>query len=299
MAWMASNLYLRTEDHTAAVDSLAALLALEDRRADQSGVLDPPPPLLVSPPLGGWLAITGGRGWFGELGWAAAELSRRAGGALAVSAELIGNSYAYRLSEHEHGAERVRVCKPDDGAFSGAPRDRTEMIRYCDAEREVYEQLIRLGVPPPLAAIGTSPLGHGAASELLGEGTSLAPAADGIERSPLEVRVVPFKGEDPPVIPCAMGTDFGVMLFEDRYVEGRPNSAALDRLLEIEEEILARARRARPGSELTLTVTYHGGIHQGTLDEMLRQRGRPTAAHVERGDRIPWWQFWRHFGRMR
>jgi len=299
MAWMASNLFLKSEDPGAAVEALVALLGRLDERADQSGVLDPPPPLLVAPPLDGWIAITGGRGWFRDLSWAARELSKRMGGAPGVSVEIIGNSYAYRISEHERGDARPQVCKPDEGAFAGEPRDQAEMARYCDAEREAYEHLRRLGVPASLCVIGTAPLGHATTSEVLGEGTRVEPVEGGVERSGVEVRVAPFTGDDPPVIPCATGTDFGLMLFEDRYVEGRPNSAALDRLLEIEEEILARAKRARPGSELTLTVTYHGGIHQAILDEMLRKRGRPTAAHVERGERIPWWQFWRHFGKMR
>jgi hypothetical protein len=102
------------------------------------------------------------------------------------------------------------------------------------------------------------------------------------------------------VLPTGTSQDFGLMLFDDRYVEGRPTLAAVDRLLAIEEEILARARRVEPKVEVTLTVTYHAGIHQGLLDEMLRRRGRPTAAHLDRGEgRPPWWQFWRHFGRMR
>ncbi len=90
------------------------------------------------------------------------------------------------------------------------------------------------------------------------------------------------------------------MLFEDRYVEGRPSRAAVDRLLAIEDEILARARRACPDAkQVSLTVTYHGGAYQDLLDTELQARGRPTAAHLERGDRVPWWQFWRHFGRLR
>ncbi len=298
MAWMAANLYLQSEDHDAAVAALEAILAEREQRADQTGLLDPPPPLLISPAREGWLAVSGGRGWFRELGWAAAELSRRVG-ARCLSVELIGNSYAYRLSEHERGEAREQVCKPGEAAFAGEPSDRAEMIRYCDAEREVYERLRRAGIPAPLCVLGTAPIGYRSPGELLGEGTLLRPEEEGAERTRLEVRAVPFAGEDPPVIPCSTGTDFGLMLFEDRYVEGRPNGAALDRLLEIEEEILARAKRARPGGEITLTVTYHGGIHQGELDELLRKRGRPTAAHVERGERIAWWQFWRHFGRMR
>ena len=298
MAWMAGNIYLGTGDATAAVKAAESLLASPVHAADPEGLLDAPAPLVVSPAHEGWIAITGARGFFDELPWVAAELSR-ACGVRAVSCELIGNSYALRLCRYEAGESRKEQRTPEAG-WAGGTAELAEMPTYDDAEKLALQGLRESGVPTALAVLGTCPLAQPARRMIsLGEGTSLRRPGAGPTAQPVEVRTPELPGDDPPVLPTGQSQDFGLMLFEDRYVEGRPTLAAVDRLLAIEEEILARARRACPeAQQVSLTVTYHAGAHQDLLDGELRARGRPTAAHLERGDRVPWWQFWRHFGRL-
>jgi hypothetical protein len=298
MAWMTSHLFVHCDEAAAVADALVDLLARTDHRADHEGILDPPAPLLVSPPHEGWVAVTGARAWLESLPWAARELSRLQS-AHAVSCELIGNSYSLRLGEFSDGQEQRLLCSPEH-AWAGATDEVAAMPMYEDMERQTYVLLTGLGIPPSLVTIGAAPLGFDHLPALgLGTGIVLGPHSDGpAARSGTEVQVRPFSGGDPPVVPTGTTSDFGLMLFDERYVEGKPTRAALDRLLEIEEALLARAKRAVPEADVTLTVTYHGGLHEGLMDEMLRARGRPTAAHVERGDRRPWWQFWRHLGRV-
>jgi hypothetical protein len=309
MAWMAGNIYLSTSDVAAVVKAAEGLLASPAHAADPENLLDAPAPLVVSPAYEGWIAITGARGFFDELPWVAAELSRVCG-VRSVSCELIGNSYALRLATFESGERKHEKRTPEAG-WSGGTAELAEMPVYEDAEKLALQGLREAGLPTPLAVIGTCPLAQPARRIIsLGEGTSLRrPGADstaesgvgsrGATKAPVEVRAPELPGNDPPVLPTGTGQDFGLMLFEDRYVEGRPTLVAVDRLISIEEDILTRAKRACPEAQVSLTVTYHGGSHQDVLDEELRARGRPTAAHLERGDRVPWWQFWRHFGRLR
>lgn len=298
MAWMASNIYLRTKAPQVVVQTLVELLASPVHSADPEGLLDAPPPLVVSPEHEGWIAVTGARAFFDDLPWLAAELSRRCQ-ARALSCELIGNSYAMRFSSFEAG-ERLEGQHTPRAAWRGDMSELAEMPLYEDAERLAFEALRAAGVPLPLATIATCPLSVPARRVIsLGEGTSLRRPGPQPVSETVEVRAPETSGEDPPVLPTGTSHDFGLMLFEDRYVEGRPSAASVDRLLAIEEEILARARRACPGAQVSLTVTYHAGAHQDLLDGELQARGRPTAAHLERGERVPWWQFWRYLGRLR
>jgi hypothetical protein len=296
MAWMAGNIYLNTSDVAAVVKAAESLLASPAHAADPENLLDAPAPLVVSPAHEGWIALTGARGFFDELPWVAAELSR-ACGVRAVSCELIGNSYALRLASFEAGERKQEKRTPEAGWSGGTL---AEMPVYEDAEKLAMQGLREAGVPAALVAIGTAPLAQPARRVIsLGEGMSLRRPDAGSTPQQVEVRAPELPGNDPPVLPTSTGQDFGLTLFEDRYVEGRPTLVAVDRLMSIEEDLLARAKRACPGAQVSLTVTYHGGRHQDVLDEELRARGRPTAAHLERGDRVPWWQFWRHFGRLR
>ena len=89
------------------------------------------------------------------------------------------------------------------------------------------------------------------------------------------------------------------MLFEERYVEGAPEQQALARLLEIEDELLARAKRAAPAEEVTLTVSYYTAAHQERLNNMLQQQDRLNLNKDQRLKRAPWWTFWRFFGRLK
>jgi len=297
MAWMSSHLFVRSIEHDQVVDAVAELVAQPDHRASQEGLLDAPGPVVVSPPHEGWTAVCGARAWIDDLVWAAARLST-ACRCLVVSCEILGNAYRLRLSEHEGGAQR-RVLRTPEGGWLDQPDGASAMPRYDDVELLAWRSLRELGIAAPLVVLGTAPLGYASRPPLaLGEAVRLAPGAT-VERSRAPLSTVPFEGDDPPVLPAEASSDFGLTLFERRYVEGKPSDAAVDRLLQIEDDFLARAKRARPEAQVSLTVTYHGGEHQEALDDLLRARGRPTAAYGERGERTPWWQFWRYFGRLR
>jgi hypothetical protein len=294
MAWMASHIFFQLNDQTVLVEAVQELLG----RTPRSSESDPPEPFWIGPPHEGWIAITGVRGWLDDLPRDSQELSA-AGHCRALCCEIFGNCYRLRLSEFSAG-EKVRIIKTPGEGWDEDPGEAALMPLYEDAERMAYTALREAGVPPSLITLGTSPLGYAARSALeLGRAVRLFPVEGKMERSEQVLRVVPFEGDEPPVLPCEMGRDFGLMLFETRYVEGRPSTGTVERLLQIEETFLARARRAQPEDDLTLTVMYHTGVYQNELDALLRARGRPTATYAERGERVPWWQFWRFVGRLR
>jgi hypothetical protein len=299
MAWMSSHLFVRSADHTAVTEAVACVLARPEHHASHEGLLDPPGPIVVSPALDGWIAICGARAWIDDLVWAARQLST-ACDTLAVSCEILGNSYRLRLSEQERGIERTLKRTPPTGWLDQEEPAPGEMPIHEDVELDAYHALRERQIPAPLITLGTAPLGYGAERMRdLGEGTRLCPGSEGIAREQAAVRAADFAGDDPPVVPGEVSQDFGLMLFESRYVEGKASDGSVDRLVQIEEELLARAKRARPEANVSLTITYYGGLDQDRLDDLLRARGRPTAAYAERGDRARWWEFWRYFGRLR
>ena len=296
MAWMASNIYIKSDDHAAVVAAAKELLGDEGHRADHTGLLDPPGPLVVSPPLSGWTAVTGARAWFDDPTWAAGELSA-ACDATVVSCDIIANSCRLCLAVYAPGQDPEVQRVPDHG-WEMDEAEPARMPLYEDTEKLAYERLVELSVPRPLIVIGTLPLGYPRATLDLGQGTRLRASDDGVKTDERAVKVVEFEGDDPPVLPTETTRDFGLMCFEDRYVEGRPGDAAVDRLLETEKDMLARAERAQPRQEVSLTVSYHASIHQDRMDELLRVRNR----HTLPSDQLmqpPWWQFWRYLGKFK
>ncbi len=297
MAWMASNIYIESDDHGAVVAAAEELLGDEGHRADHTGLLDPPGPLVVSPSLSGWTAVTGARAWFDDPAWAAEELSA-ACDACVVSCEIIANSARLCVARYAPGEEVDELRTPDHG-WDPDEDEPAQMPLYEDTEQLAYDRLVELSVPRPLIVIGTLPLGYPKATLDLGQGTRLRPADGGeVKSDERAVKVVDFEGDDPPVLPTEITRDFGLMCFEDRYLEGRPADDAVDRLLKIEKEVLARAERAQPRQDVSLTVSYHASIHQDRMDELLRVRNRHTLPS-EQLMRPPWWQFWRHLGKFK
>lgn len=296
MAWMACNLFVCCEEHDRVVNAVARLLQDAEHRADQAGLLDPPGPVLVSPALDGWVAVTGARGWLDDLVWAAGQLAE-ACDAAALSCEILGNSCRLRLSAHAPGQEVDTLQTPQHG-WDLDTSEPDAMPLYEDAEALAFRRLIEAGVPHPLVTIGARPQGYGTPTQELGKAASLLPAEQDVERATQELCVVPFEGDDPPVLPTETSADFGLMMFEDRYLDGPPGDEAVDRLLEIERQLLARAKRAKPRADVTVTVTYHVGVHQDRMDLLLRTRNRHTLP-ADQLMRPPWWQFWRYFGRAR
>jgi hypothetical protein len=302
MAWMATNLYVRSDAPAAVAGVLRELLGQPEQRADQEGLLDAPGPLIVSPALEGWVAVSGAGAWLRELPEAARTLSR-ACDTEAISCEIYGNCYRARLTTWTSGEEVLERLQEPRGDWSPEAAEPSSMPAYTDVEQLVYDRLRERGVPAPLAAIGTRPLGAPAERDLdPGEARTLTAAAEGVKEGAVTLRLPGFTGTDAPVLPVSISRDFGLMLFDERYVEGAPTPGALDRLIAVEEALLARARAVARAeereAEITLTVSYHGGIHQQKLDAMLRERSRHTLPSDQR-ERPPWWAFWRYFGRVR
>jgi hypothetical protein len=299
MAWMASSLFIHHDDHGAVTDAVARLLEDTRHRADQEGILDPPGPVLISAAHRGWIAILGASPWVNDLCWLGDQLSTSCQ-AKVVSAVILANCYRLRLATHEAGLTSLQLQTPETGWLHQA-EETQQMPLYEDVELRAWRELHQLQVPASLVLLGTCPLGAASLPEVaLGQGTQLTPGDAKVERGSLELKGLDYDREDPPVLPMDLSRDFGVMLFDIRYVEGRPTRQSLERLLQIEEEFLARALRAEPGANVSLTVTYHAGVYQDEVDYFLRARGHVTAAHTERGDHRPsWWQFWRYLGRLR
>ena len=296
MAWMASNIYINSEDHDAVVAAVGELLQNEEHRADHEGLLDPPGPVVVCPAHEGWVAVTGARAWFDDPVWAAKELCAALDAAV-VNCEIIGNSYRLCVSEHRPGENEQVFRTPDHGWDLSGDEPKT-MPEYEDTEQLAFDRLRELSVPLPLICIGTLPLGYPKATLDLGEGAGLRVSDGDLQQDERPIKVVEFEGDDPPVLPTETTRDFGLMCFEERYVEGRPGDDAVDRLLQIEKGMLARAERAQPQKDVSLTVSYHASIHQDQMDELLRVRNRHTLPS-EHLMRPPWWQFWRHQGKFR
>lgn len=304
MAWMASNIYVRSEDPAAVAGLLEARLGDPRACIDREGILDVPEPMVVSPPEGGWVAVIRAGAWLQDLPGVAEELARELG-RQALSLELVANCYRLRLRAFlPGGATGEGIQLPAEGWTDDrlAEPEPAEMPLYEDTEALAYGFLRDQGVPPRLVVLGAVPLGFDEADRApIGPGLALSHTAEGeLCRRELEVHGVPYASEDPPSLPTNISRDFGLMLFEERYVEGRPAQATLERLLEIEEQLLARARRAHrgPGPEITLTVTYCDPLHQDRLDALLRERDRHAAPAAGRSA-PPWWQFWRYFGLRR
>jgi hypothetical protein len=295
------------------------LLEGAPRFEHQAALLETPPaPLFISPPYEGWMVITGARPWGLELRTAAERLSQ-ACHTTAISCEIFGNCYRLRLSAYRNGQPDRHLCTPQDGwqeqsattsiamaqKKAAALADTAEMPLYDDAEQLAYETLLALEVPVPLMLMGTQPFGSAAKAALeVGPGTTLKPTAEGaaIPRDSLPLFLpapCPSAAADAPVLPTSVGQDFGLTLFEDRYVEGRPGPASLERLLQIEAALLARAQRAAPGAKVSLTLCYHAGIDQPRLEAMLRAKERPTLAATGDAPCRPWWAFWREWTKAR
>jgi hypothetical protein len=211
----------------------------------------------------------------------------------------VANSYRLRCSEQRDGQQRSVLQMPQEG-WGPEGADPAQMPLYEDVEARAHEFLTGHGVPLPLVAIGAAPLGCPEDRTLpLGQACWLAPGEAGVERRDGELAVAHFDSQHPPVLPTHVSSDFGLMLFEERYVEGPPGEAQVERLLQIEEALLARAKQARPDADVSLTVSYHAGVHQERMDALLRARQRHTLPREHRMERPPWWQFWRYFGRVR
>jgi hypothetical protein len=299
MAWTAANLFLHGATLPGALEALAPLLADPEQQADREGLLGAPEPFLVGPSCDGWLPVIGLRGWVADLAAFAKRLSATGCAERVVSSEMLGGCYRLRHTECRGGAQLEQCVSPEgDWGRCGSAVD-APMPLFRDVEQLAYAMLLDLGVPPAAMLIGTCPLDRSADDRvLLGEGLRVERRDGALQRTPVEVRAIPYAGNDAPVLPREVGRDFGLALFDDRFVDGVPTEAAVSRLLQIEELIRARACRLY-GAELTLTMLYHSGGFQDDLDALLRARGCSVPVRAARSASVPWWQFWRYLGRWR
>ena len=299
MAWMAAHLFVRSSDAHQVAGALARLLKQPDHRADLEQFDGLPEPVVVCPAHEGWVAVTGASAWFDDLTWVARELSA-ACETRTVSSELFGICYRLRLARCDRGQTEKLQHSPDEPWDEGQP-PRATMPLYEDVEQLAYDGLRESGVAPALIAVGTRPFGIDGTLDL-GTGATLSRGDNGVEQGELHVCLpaLPADHPDAPVVPARLSQDFGLMVFEDRYVEGEPGEQSLERLLELEHAFGERVRHlAAEPDRVSLTVSYHAGPHQEPLNLLLSAHDRHTVASVTSAARIPWWQFWRYFGRIR
>jgi hypothetical protein len=311
MAWMAAHIFIESSEMSAAQQDLRAplseLLADPARRADPEGLIEPPGPVQISAPLDGWIAVTGVRAWLADLPAAAEHLSRALGAAAVVSFELVGNCYRLRIGQFASG-ERKALLQTPEGDWS-CEEEPAVMPLYEDCEQQAYDTLTKLGIPPALVAMGTAPFNatSGEPATMEAPALTLTPGPAGGEaevgEQPLSLPLL--EGDDAPVLPNGLSQDFGIALFEERYIEGAAEDETLARLLAIEQAMLERAQRsalAHGGKDeeerVSLTVTYLGGKYQARLDRLLQAEGHHTPPATMR-ERPPWWAFWRYLGKVR
>jgi hypothetical protein len=309
MAWMASHLFIESSESSTQQDlraPLSELLADPKLRADPEGLIEPPGPVQISAPLQGWIVVTGVRAWLADLPAAAQQLSK-ALGATIVSFELVGNCYRLRIGQFAAG-ERKELLQTPEGDWS-CEEEPTAMPLYEDCEQLAYETLTKLGIPAALVAVGTAPFNAapGDPTPMEAPALTLNPGPEGsqVEQGELPLSLPLLEGDDAPVLPNGLSQDFGIALFEERYVEGATEDETLTRLLDIEQAMLERAQRsalARGGKDeeerVSLTVTYLGGKYQERLDRLLQATGHHTPPATMR-ERPPWWAFWRYLGKVR
>ena len=299
MAWVAANIFVRWEagELEPLLQALGELVESPAHRPERGGVLDAPPALVVSPPRDRWVVLIGLRGWLTDLPRAATELSRVDGATRAVSLELLGNCYRLRLSDSAEGKQRSLLSSPDGLDWQQTAHD-GPMPLYRDVEQLAFATLLDADIPRELALIGARPADAEAHERVdLGEATCLEQGKRGLERSRRPLRCLAYDSDDAPLSPQSVGRDFGFALFDDRYVEGVPTDASVNRLIQLEEKLLDRARRLH-GDRAQLTLTYYNGAYQSELDALLRARDRQVATSTRR-EHVPWWQFWRYFGRFK
>lgn len=294
-------MFAEVSDPESLVEPVESLLRDEDHRTDLEALEELPVPVLITPALEGWVAITGAGAWISDLSWAAEQLSGTLGDGRVASCEIFGNCFRLRLGEYRSGEEQCLLRTPEHG-WTDDRGEPDQMPLYEDVEELAFNTLRKVGVPAPLVTVGTRPLGASTDQDLqdLGEGITLRPSRDRgeVERDEQQLRVSRFEGDITPVLPGSVGEGLVLNLFDDRYVEGAPNDATVDRLVQLEETLLERAKQTRPDDKVDLTMTYYGGVHQDELDALLRVRDHYTPPSSPR-DRPAWWAFWRYFGRVR
>jgi hypothetical protein len=225
-----------------------------------------------------------------------------------LAIELLGTAFRLRFADYRGDSsldnDELTIPQTGWGLEDDSATDR--MPHYQDVEQIAYDRLHQAGIPGDLIVQGFAPLGN-REDVSLGQGIELRAnsGSDGTDAPPSQVgvdlRSQPFAGDDAPVVIQKMNGDFGPMMVEDRYLVGQPTAAALDVLLTLEEALLERARKALPDentNRFSLTVTYHAGIYQAELDELLRRNSRHVPPRHQ-SIRVPWWKFWHYFGRSR
>ena len=297
MAWVAANLFVQIDEQDALVDALLPLLNDDTLLADAEGLLDDPPPIVISALREGWLVIAGLRGWIADPPELARRLSQDVGHV--VSSEVIGHFFRLRHAVFHRGEERAMTLAPKSGWDRATTGQMAKMPLYRDVEQLAYALLLDLKIPRELVLTGTRPthLDKTATKKLEGALT-IRRVEKELVRKETTLETTTYAGDLAPLMVKEVGRDFGLSLYYDRFVEGLPSDESVDRLIQLEDKIAARATELF-GKPAKLHVTYFTGEFQEELDRLLMARGRDVPVRPNRPSAIPWWQFWRHFGRFK
>jgi hypothetical protein len=295
LAWVACHLFVHAEDPRDVYDGLLEILRPPPHADEASPGGDDPSPLTITPAIDGWVAVTGISHWVQDVEHAARRLSA-ACTTHVISVELYAQVFRLRIAEHRSGQSGSSVRTPDHGwAEDRAATYHGPMPLYEDVEQRAYRTLRGLGLPALSITLGTRPYGAAPQSHPIGDGRLVRGPRPSLHSESVSLVAAPPPCDEAPVIAQRAAGQLGGSLFDVRYVEGVPSAAAVERLIALESAVEARARRADPAGRVNLTVTYHAGIHQQRLDELLRERGRHVPPSARRAT-APWWQFWRYFG---
>ncbi|MFH1131054.1 MAG: hypothetical protein V1754_06945 [Pseudomonadota bacterium] len=294
MAWVVSNLFVRCSDQRTVVEELRGLLRQTDHQTAAQGILEAPPPIVVTPAVENWTCIVGTSSWFDNIQWVANHFSKTCND-LSISCELVGCAYCLRYAEYNSGRKNHLLLTPNESWASDSEL-KGSMPMYEDVEQIAYNSLQKIGISPVLITLGTSPFGHSAKLNVsLGKAMHLLPQGKEIKTTEFELNATNYESEDAPVLPREFSEEPCLMLLDSRYVEGKPNRKKMERLLQLEEKWVERAQRACPDRKVTATVTYHAGRYQPELDTLLSNNNK-YVLKSEREPTVPWWQFWHRFG---
>lgn len=294
MAWMMSVLFVERPRSQRAVEACLGQILGAQAKAEHLRLLGPPPPVSISPIVEGWQRIAQLAPWVSALDQSAKALAAEAD--RVICCELIGNAFLLRISEYRPGQAAPSVLQSPAALPWGQLDEFTgPMPLYEDVEERAYATLRGLRIPAGLLRADTLPVGS-TTSEALPGATKLSLDADASVLCEEHTLHIPLPAIDAaPMSFRSSSKDFGLTLVDERYVQGRPSSASVRRLIELQQQLRRRLEALTALPRINLNLAYHAGSFQPALDQLLREQGQPVAPDPRRPT-PPWWAFWRYFG---